>query len=223
MPTVLLVRHGQASFGTADYDVLSEVGERQAGLAAAAVERLGYRPTRLLCGTLRRQRDTALAFGGGPEPEVDPRWNEYDSEEVLIHHSESAARLSVGEGAEALDNRSFQLVLEAAVEIWIAAGADSPTAQSWEGFRDAGAGALADLSGGLGSGETAVVVTSGGVIAALVCGVLGSGPVAFNRLNRMVVNGSITKLAVGSTGTNLASFNDHSHLEAVDRSLVTYR
>jgi hypothetical protein len=36
-------------------------------------------------------------------------------------------------------------------------------------------------------------------------------------------NASVTKLAIGSTGINVVSFNDHSHLEAVDRTLVTYR
>jgi hypothetical protein len=33
----------------------------------------------------------------------------------------------------------------------------------------------------------------------------------------------VTKLAIGSTGINVVSYNDHSHLEAVDRALVTYR
>jgi len=33
----------------------------------------------------------------------------------------------------------------------------------------------------------------------------------------------VTKLAIGSTGINVVSFNDHSHLETVDRALVTYR
>ncbi len=222
MPTVLLVRHGRASFGEADYDVLSDVGRRQAALAAAAVEGLGYRVDRLVCGSLRRQRDTAEAFRG-PELGVDPRWDEYDSDDVLAHHSGAGMRLTREAGDEPLDNRRFQVILEAALIDWIEAGEDSPTAQSWEAFRDAGVAALADLSAGLGSGETAVVVTSGGTISALVGGLLGGEPATFNRLNRVMVNGGITKLAIGSTGVNVISVNDHSHLEAVDRSLVTYR
>ena len=35
MGVVLLVRHGQASFGAADYDVLSPLGERQAAATGA--------------------------------------------------------------------------------------------------------------------------------------------------------------------------------------------
>jgi hypothetical protein len=42
MPTVLLVRHGQASFGGEDYEVLSEAGHRQAEVVAASLTERGY-------------------------------------------------------------------------------------------------------------------------------------------------------------------------------------
>jgi hypothetical protein len=38
-----------------------------------------------------------------------------------------------------------------------------------------------------------------------------------------MVNASVTKVVIGTGGLNLVGFNDHSHLEEVDRSLVTYR
>ena len=51
----------------------------------------------------------------------------------------------------------------------------------------------------------------------------GQYALTFAALNRTLINSSVTKLAIGSTGTNVVSFNDHSHLETVDRALVTYR
>jgi len=92
MPTVLLVRHGQASFGAADYDLLSDLGRRQAEIVAVALAERGYRPSRLVAGTLRRQRETAAAFAavGAPEPEIEPRWDEFDLDQVLTHHGASA-------------------------------------------------------------------------------------------------------------------------------------
>jgi hypothetical protein len=39
----------------------------------------------------------------------------------------------------------------------------------------------------------------------------------------VVVNASVTKVVVGRRGTSLVSFNDHSHLEAAEPGLVTYR
>lgn len=224
MPTVLLVRHGQASFGTDDYDVLSAVGHRQAEIVAASLAERGYHADRLISGTLRRQRETAAAFTalGPPELEIEPRWDEFDSEDILHHHGDTAIRLHAEEGA-AVTNRVFQAVLEAAQAQWVDHGESSPANQTWPDFRTAGTAALHDLAPQLKSGETAIVVTSGGAIAALLCNLWGAPPALFPNLNRVIVNASVTKLAVGGSGVNAISFNDHSHLESVDRALVTYR
>ena len=225
MPTVLLVRHGQASFGATDYDVLSEVGRRQAEIVAASLAERAYHPARLLTGTLRRQQETASAFRalGAPELEIDSRWDEFDPDDVLTHHSDSALRLQADGAGETLTNRGFQAALEPALAEWVAHAERSPTAQTWPQFSGAGAAALEELAAELGSGETAVVVTSGGAIAAVVGALLGAPAEVFAALNRSLVNAGVTKLAIGSTGVNVLSVNDHSHLEAVDRELVTYR
>jgi broad specificity phosphatase PhoE len=225
MPTVLLVRHGQASFGSEDYDVLSAVGRRQAEVVAASLAKRGYRPDRLVCGTLRRQRETAAAFTalGAPDPEIEPRWDEFDSEDILHHHSAAAIRLQGHADGETLTNRAFQAALEEAQAQWIAHAERSPTTQTWPQFSAAAPAALDDLASRLAPGETAVVITSGGAIAALLCSLWNAPPDLFPALNRVTVNAAVTKLAVGATGTNAISFNDHSHLESVDRALVTYR
>jgi broad specificity phosphatase PhoE len=225
MPTVLLVRHGQASFGAADYDVLSELGRRQAELVAASLAERGYRPARLISGTLRRQQETAAAFGalGAPGLEVEPRWDEYDPDDVLAHHSETALRLQADGSGETLTNRGFQAALEPALAEWVAHAERSPTSQTWTEFSVLGSAALDDLAARLGSGESAVVVTSGGAIAAVVATLLGAPAEVFAALNRVLVNSSVTKLAIGSTGINVVSVNDHSHLELVGRELITYR
>lgn len=225
MPTVLLVRHGQASFGAADYDVLSELGRRQAEIAAASLSERGYRPARLLSGTLRRQRETAAAFValGAPAVEVEPRWDEFDPDDVLGHHGNSALRLQSDAADGTLTSRDFQAALDPALAEWVAHAERSPTAQTWPTFSGAGAAALGDLAGELASGETAIVVTSAGAIAALVGNLLGAPAEVFPALNRVLVNAAVTKLAIGSTGINVISVNDHSHLEQIDRALVTYR
>ena len=225
MPTVLLVRHGQASFGAADYDVLSELGRRQAEIVATSLAARGYRPARLFTGTLRRQQETADAFRalGAPDLEVEPRWDEFDPDDVLTHHSDSALRLQADGAGETLTNRGFQAALEPALAEWVAHAERSPTSQTWPQFSGAGPAALEELVTELGSGETAVVITSGGAIAAVIGVLLGAPAEVFAALNRILVNAGVTKLAIGSTGVNVVSFNDHSHLEAVDRELVTYR
>lgn len=221
MPTVLLVRHGQASFGAEDYDVLAPAGARQAEVLAAALKRRGIEPSRLISGSLRRQAETAAALGG-PEAVVDGRWDEYDANAVLTHHAETALRLD-GPGDRELSSRGFQAVLEPALRNWVESADASPGTQTWPQFIAAGRAALADLEAELQRGETALAVTSGGVIAAICATLMDSPERAFLALNRVLVNTSVTKVAIGDGGTNLISFNDHSHLEEADRSLITYR
>lgn len=225
MPIVLLVRHAQASFGAADYDVLSAVGRTQAELTASALAESGVRPSRVVTGTLRRQGETAEALAGGATKiEIDPRWDEYDADKLLGHHGRSDVRLEgvgfeVGPGT----NQSFHETLETALREWIEAPGETSGIQPWGDFAAAGRSALEDLGPSLGSGESAVIVTSGGVIAAIVGHLLGAPDQTFLALNRVLVNASVTKLAIGSSGTNLITFNEHLHLEAGERQLVTYR
>ena len=59
MGVLMLVRHGQASFGSEDYDVLSSRGVRQSRKVAEALSGYGVAPTSLIHGGMRRQRETA--------------------------------------------------------------------------------------------------------------------------------------------------------------------
>jgi len=59
MGAIHLVRHGQASFGTGDYDRLSELGHEQARLAGEDMAARGLRPDVVIHGGMRRQRETA--------------------------------------------------------------------------------------------------------------------------------------------------------------------
>jgi broad specificity phosphatase PhoE len=225
VPTVLLVRHGQASFGAEDYDVLSAVGVRQSELLAEALGRRGIVPTRLIAGSMRRQIETAAAFAAHGETSVDPRWDEYDPNAVLSHHSLTDLRLDGPQERprEGMTSREFQAVLDPALRAWIEAGDSAPGAHTWTSFAAAGAAALAELRDQLGSGETVIVFTSGGTIAAVCAALLDAPEAAFPALNRGMVNTGVSKIVIGAAGTTLISFNDHSHLEEADRSLITYR
>jgi len=224
VPAVLLIRHAQASYGTHDYDVLSERGAEQAAAVHAALEARGVRPDRVVSGSLRRQRDTALPWtSAGASLDVDPRLDEYDASDLLAAHSESGASLERGPDDEppSLQSRDFQAILDEALHAWIAAGAGGGAGETWTAFRDRVSAALRDVVAGLGSGETAFVITSGGVIAACCVLALGVPEQTFVALNHVTVNAGVTKLVSGRRGVSLVSFNEHAHLER--DGLVTYR
>jgi broad specificity phosphatase PhoE len=227
VPTVIFVRHGQASFGTVDYDQLSPRGMEQARVVAEHVVRRGPGIDLVLSGSLGRQRATARPIGEvlGHEVEIEPRWDEYDSGDILTHHSNSPVRQDrpPGSDAPAVSSRDFQVVLEAAVLDWIAAGRAGTAAESWPAFSERVHSALLDLSRRLRSGQVALVCTSGGVLAALCTRLLAVAAPTFVKFNRVTVNAGISRVLLGRSGATLLSFNEQLHLVSGDESLVTYR
>ncbi len=220
MGAVYLVRHGQASFGAANYDVLSDLGRAQARAVGVELARRGVSVSVARCGTLARQRATAeLALaesGSGTPVEPDARWNEYDHVDIAAHHGGGAAQ-------DSADPRAYQDALEKALTAWIEAGADSPCAEPWPMFLARVRAVFDEVSSSLGRGERAVVFTSGGVISAL-CGVLlGDAARGMLSLNRVTVNAGLTKVVTGRSGTTLVSFNEHGHFDGEATDLLTYR
>jgi broad specificity phosphatase PhoE len=227
VPSILIVRHGQASFGGADYDVLSDQGHAQVDALRRDLERRGLQPRVVVSGTLARQRDTAAPLAGalGAPLEIDARWNEYATDDVLTHHSSTPVREDRPPGTTApeISSRQFQELLEEALLAWIGAGAHGPAAEPWPAFAARVAAALADAGRTLQSGETAIVATSGGVLAAVCVALLAVPAERFVVFNRVTVNAGVTRVASGRSGMTLISFNEQGHLEGRDEPLTTYR
>lgn len=221
MSQILLVRHGQASWGAADYDVLSEVGERQAQVAGAALARRGPAPELVLHGVMKRQRETARilveAAGWSCPVTEDLAWDEMDHHEVLERQPRTFE-------AEQPSAREFQEWFERATDRWTSGDHDDDYAESFPAFTERVRAALDGLVHRLGPSGTAVVVTSGGPVARLTSDLIGGDARTHSMLAPVVLNASVTKIVVGRRGTTLVSFNDHSHLEQADHDeLVTYR
>jgi broad specificity phosphatase PhoE len=212
VPVIHLVRHGQASAHAADYDVLSELGDAQSRLVGRELARRGLRDPLVVCGTLRRQRDTADALieaaGLAAKAEPDARWNEYDHLALLAEYPHPDG------GAAA----SLQDLIDSALTAWLA----DPDG-TWPDFVGGAAAALRDLVAALGRGRDGIVVTSGGVIAAVAGSLLGLSAAGVVALNRVTVNTGVTTVTSGASGLSLLTFNDHAHLAGGDRRQITYR
>lgn len=218
MPVIAILRHGQASFGTEDYDNLSDLGRLQAQVAGRELLRRGLRSPVLVSGSLKRQRETAEIAGGemGIEPSrVDLRFDEFDA------HAAVEAHLGRQGATAGMDSREFQQHLDAAMAGWMASG--DPR---WREFSEGALRALSDLAASLPSGTDAVVATSAGVTAAITGSLLGASPDGVVALNRVSVNASITTVVSGARGLSLVSFNDHAHVlgwSIDDVPLLTHR
>jgi broad specificity phosphatase PhoE len=174
-------------------------------------------------GTMRRHRETAetcvAAAGWGAVPTIDAGWDEFDFLSVLALHAHEY-------GPEPT-KAEFQRLFEEATEAWMA-GTDRPYDETFAAFADRVHGAL-ERTVELASAGTVAVFTSGGPIGLAVAEVLADPatlatqlPGLWGRLNRMSVNAALTRVVSGSTGLNLLTYNDQSHLDAVNGA-VTYR
>jgi broad specificity phosphatase PhoE len=211
VPLVAIVRHGQASFGSADYDALSAVGEEQSGLVGVELRRRGLRDPEVVAGTLRRQRHTAALLNFPGPCGTDERWDEFDHLALLKRYVDPAR---VEPALQ--DSRAFQRLLDEALEAWTRDG-------GWAAFTADALAALQDVADAVPKGRDAVVVSSGGVIGALAAGLLGAPAATGIALNRVAVNGAITTVVVGGKGAHLLTFNDHAHFAGDRRALLTYR
>lgn len=218
MGIILLVRHGQASFGAADYDVLSETGHEQGRVLGAWLAAQGTVPASAVHGGLRRQRETWEALGfGDVEATVDPAWDEFDHLAVLAHYAATTGA-DIDHG---VDRKVFQRVFEESTEHWASGVTAYP--DPYATFLDRTRGALERAAAAPGP---VVAVTSGGVIAAIAATLVAPGlePAAlgpiWSRLNTVLANSSVTRVIVGSTGARLLTYNEHPHLT---RDLLTYR
>lgn len=224
MGVVLLVRHGQASFGADDYDVLSETGWAQSRMLGSYLAERGVTPDVVLRGDMRRHRETAegmLDGAGWTAPvEVDRGWDEFDHLGVVAGYPD------LPQGRE-LDRREFQHYFELATRRWTSGDHDGDYPESFAAFRNRVGGALVRACDGAAPGGTVVVVSSGGPVATACASLVApdqDDPEVvwglWGRFNTVVVNTSVTRVVVGSTGARLLTFNEHAHLEA---DHLTYR
>jgi broad specificity phosphatase PhoE len=240
---LLLVRHGQASFGARDYDALSEVGHEQSRVLGAALEARGISPDLVLRGNMRRHEETAAGMqeglGSSVPCEVDAGWDEFDFQHVVEVHKplyRNRTLMKADLARTLRPKQAFQEVFEEATRRWTAGEHDGEYDESFPAFQGRVVAALERCREVLASRGTVVVVSSGGPIALAVATVLGAeasglggapptaGQTAatWGALNRVAVNTAVTKVISGRRGLTLSTYNEHAHLEGEPR-LVTYR
>lgn len=235
MSVIYLVRHGQGSFGTANYDQLSPLGREQSRLVGEHFASMGETIHGLYAGSLQRQRETAelLAQGLGKDaPErlpvhVEPAFDEYEGDTILQAFADTltpAQRTELDWPNLLRDRKRFQRFLERAARAWVDGVLPGETVLPWTGFRDRIVLALEAIMKREGRGKTLAICTSGGVIGTAVAHVLGLSNFMAIELNWAVHNASLTKLVYSDDKISLGSFNALPHLERADRKqLITYR
>lgn len=230
MAEIWLVRHGQASFGEANYDQLSDLGRRQMRMLAEHIRRTGFMPASIVSGDMKRQHDSAEIVSNtlGLDPVgTDSSFNEFAHLPIIKAHAAriaAAAKTPPEWSALRKDRAAFERFFAAATEGWMDGSLAGDEIEPWTGFLERAAEGLRRVVGSSASGEHVVVMTSAGVIAALMKTIMElSDPIAL-RLSWVILNSSVTRLVHDGSRISLAGFNSIAHLEhAGDESLVTAR
>jgi broad specificity phosphatase PhoE len=221
MPTLFLVRHGQASFGSDDYDRLSSLGHQQCVRLGRYWAEREQHFAAVLRGTLKRHQQSLAGLREGhgalPEATLWPGLNEYDSHAVIrsVHSGELVAPRSPEEY-----RHHFRLLREGLTR-WIAGELQPTGMPSWQGWLEGIAQAL-DHVRSQAEGDV-LLVSSGGPIATAVAQVLGAPPEAMVELNLRLRNSAVTEFAFTPKRHMLHSFNHLPHLDGREwKEWVTY-
>jgi broad specificity phosphatase PhoE len=222
MGSLYLVRHGQASFGAADYDQLSAKGHEQCRLLGAYWRERGQRFDAVFTGTLKRHAQSlaGIVEGYGADlPAVAlPGLNEYDSEAVVraIH----PGPLGKPSDPEAV-KQHFRLLRQGLLA-WMR-GETAPVGMpSHADFAAGVADALARVLA-LGVGSHVLIVSSGGPISTAVGQVLDTPPETVVELNLRIRNSALTEFAFTPKRHHLVTFNALPHLDTAEaRGLITH-
>jgi len=231
---IVLVRHAQASLLSADYDQLSPLGEEQSAVLGRWWAARGEHFAHAWSGDLQRQRKTAqISLAQLPQPvpalQIDERFNEYGHHDVFAAgpNPELVDSVLLADTLRRSDQprKLFQHLFSQALESWVRGEGTVSGSLTWAGFRARCMAALKQVAEQCGSGQSAVVYSSGGAIAAMCQHIMGLPDAQVPALHYAVHNTSISRLLTRPGHVTLSSFNALPHLEApgVPASLITYR
>ncbi|MCD1279012.1 MAG: histidine phosphatase family protein [Psychrobacter sp.] len=253
MTTILLARHGQASFGQENYDQLSELGGIQAQLLGQHYATTQRRIDAIFTGSLVRQRDSAQHFweryqssitsehsNGALASVIDvnepnsytlPEFDEFNHKDVFIKsdpvfNSRAAIAAEIAK-SDVPDTRLAEL-FDQAMQRWHSGDNDQDYVESWPQFSQRAQQALEQVRQrvaglNLDRDSTVLVFTSGGVIAAITAQLLKQGSQTAYQLNKSLVNTGVTSVTLKNQSARLMSLNEYSHLFSEGKRFVTWR
>lgn len=223
MAILYLVRHGQASFAAENYDRLSELGRRQSAWLGEYFAERGIEFSRAVCGTLERQRETAravlVAMGSALTATEHSGWNEYSGEALYKAYLGAEWANARAQG----DVRSVYRTIKAALAAWSEDKLPGPLPETWGGFGERVAAAMASACAGLPDDATVLAATSGGAIGRGVADLLQAPARTAIELNLQLRNSGFCEIFFSPRSMRLISFNCVPHLERADRrQAITY-
>jgi len=222
MSKLLLIRHGQASFGEKNYDQLSSLGVKQALWLGHYLNECNIQPSRVITGSLARHKQTAasLCQGLGLNYEIEEHlgWNEFDFKAVVYAFLQLHPELT----PPTQHPKAFFSLLKKAMTGWSKNELSSSLPETWSDFEHRVNEAMIFSKRKITDGPI-LVISSGGAISMALKKVLRLDNTAMIDLNLQTRNTSVSEIYFNHAHDQLCSFNTIPHLDTKDkRSSITY-
>jgi broad specificity phosphatase PhoE len=244
MAAIYLIRHGQASFGSTDYDQLSTKGSQQAALLGE-YWRSRAAPSQFYCGDLLRHGQTLTHFVNGYQGAATPMvihsgFNEFDHVDILQKYNDqwhNFAKMTQELNQLNEPNKALQKEFYQALNHWISGDKDHEYKESWPQFQARCIRALQNIIqqelakkrqlSAVGSApkqsKDILVFTSGGTISVIIQHILKLTDQQTLAINQQTRNTSVTKLLFSENMLSVDYFNNYSHLEQAGDDWITFK
>ena len=216
--TLVLVRHGQASLGSDDYDRLSELGKAQSELLGRYWAEAGLIFDSVRVGPLRRHAETHAGIVEGYRSGELELPSAETLEAMCEHQAIAMLRRAVGDlgpkgppGDRAAMKAWFN-VFDNAMRQWIKREVCFDDLESWQAARRRVDGALERLKSDLKPGTRTLAVTSGGFVSMAVGAIQGLEDIEVYELSLNLRNSAWAEIRFDGSVAELVAFNSHPHL-----------
>lgn len=223
MQKITLVRHGQASYGTDNYDKLSPLGHEQSALLGTYFKQIGYQFDAVLTGKMVRHHETAqqilTAMGSEQTYKQHSGFDEFDFEAVVNAYLQANPNAKPQPDSP---RSEFYRLLKNAMIAWSNNQLGS-LPETWMDFQQRVVDGVEDAIAQYPEAEHLLVATSGGAIAMLKGHTLGLTASKLVDMNLQIRNASFHQYLVKPRTYLETSFNQIAHLELANTPhLLTY-
>lgn len=232
MSKLFIVRHGQASFDSDDYDQLSAIGQAQSLALGKHWASLGLQFDRVYVGPRKRHRQTAAWVAEAyrsqgltwPEPEQMPELDEHHGYPVMEHVLPDLRRqnpqinalyIAARESGE-VQRETVLRLLQAVMLLWAREEIKADGFEPWADFRARVRQGVAKIRAANGRGSRIAAFTSTGPVAVVAGEALSLADEPTLKLSWVVRNATYSEFLFSGDHFSLSTFNAASHFYEPD-------